>query len=215
MTKRRQTDRRPGPTNYDAWQDEVGKVVERPSPDVEREVEFHVRGPFVKDGLPLAVESPKVPFLSAWKTVAAFQKICPRVTEDQSDRCVQTHPVEHVPFPVDGVRPERQVQFVRVVRPAGEAEEARLLVERKPMSCRRRPRRRRRRRLRCHSPSVRPSLQLSPHKRACQFAFSFQHGFLMCHICPPFPAFPAAAMSPPLYSTHSIQRGYIKSPTFP
>ena len=57
------SDRGIGPTNYDTWQDEVGKVVERPSPDVEREVEFHVWNIFVKDGIPLAVESPKVPFL--------------------------------------------------------------------------------------------------------------------------------------------------------
>ena len=47
MTRRRQTDDRRGPTNYDTWQDEVGEVVERPSPDVKREVEFHVWGPLV------------------------------------------------------------------------------------------------------------------------------------------------------------------------
>ena len=52
-----------GPTNYDTWQDEVGKVVERPSPDVEREVEFHVFDFLVLGGDSVALEIQKVPFL--------------------------------------------------------------------------------------------------------------------------------------------------------
>ena len=77
-----------------------------------------------------------IPELMEWKTIVAYRNLRPGVVEDHGDKCTyvqQTHPVQHVPFPVDGVRPKRQVQFVRVVRPAGEAKEARLLVERKPM----------------------------------------------------------------------------------
>ena len=52
-----------GPTNYDTWQDEVGKVVERPPPDVQREVEFHVFDFLVLGGDSVALEIQKVPFL--------------------------------------------------------------------------------------------------------------------------------------------------------
>ena len=52
-----------GPTNYDTRQNEVGKVVERPPPDVQLEVEFHVFSFLVIGGYSIAFEVQKVPFL--------------------------------------------------------------------------------------------------------------------------------------------------------
>ena len=148
-----------GPTNYDTWQNEVGKVVERPPPDVQREVELHVLSILVLAWYSFALEFQKVPFLkySSMQTSSLGQGLI--VVRP-------THPVEHVPFRVDVGRPQRQVQFKGVVGPAGEAEEALLLVERKPMFSHRPSRRRRPRRL-CHSSRLRrQSLKLSPSQFA-------------------------------------------------